>query len=254
MLISDMFPRACYYISMATKKAHKIQDSEVVRAKARKQAQKKKVSKFQEALALNETVDEVLEEDRKGLWAERFAWFAWFSFAGSWAFCAFFRLYTYMGKIPGYSSEYAIQLTLALAPAFLGSTCMMYFAALLWSRLRKNYTRLRRVNYMAICAVPVLVSIILLPVGIGAYLYLFGYPICLLLTVIVYIWRRLGDKRDRFRALKENEEKTIKYWNLSLLIVFALLLILNMVLTEMMAGYLQTNVQRFQDYAQFGTV
>ena len=239
---------------MATKKAHKIQDSEVVRAKARKQAQKKHTSKLQEALALNETIEETVEENRRGIWAERFAWFAWFSFAGSWGISAVLRLYTYAGKIPGYSSQYAIELTLGLAPAFMASACMMYFIALLWSRLRKNYTRLRRVNYMAICAVPVLVSIVLLPVGVGAYLYLFGYPLCLLATIIVYIWRRLGDKRDRFQPLKKSQEQTIKFWNVGLLIVFTLLFIINMWLSSLMGSYLQTNVKRFQEYTQSGTV
>ena len=238
---------------MATKKARKIQDSEVVRAKARKQAQKKHTSRLQEALALNEAAQESFEENRQGIWAERFAWFAWLSFAGSWGLSAFLRLYTYMGKIPGYSSQYAIELTLALAPAFLGSACLLYFIALLWTRLRKNWIRLRRVNYMAICAVPVLISIILLPVGIGAYLYLFGYPLSLLATVIVYIWRRMGDRRDRFRPLKTTHEQTIKFWNIGLLIVFALLLIINMVLADMMSGYLQTNVHRFQESVQTGT-
>ncbi len=244
---------ACYDIDMATKKSAKIQDAEIVRVRLKKQQKGTKKSKLEEALELSESVKEAKPASRKGMLAERFGIFCMLSYLGVWFFGAAFRFYAYSGQIPGYSASYAIQFSIAMAPAFFSSVGILFFAALLWSRLRKNDTRMRRVNILAACTVPVMVSIFLLPVGIGAILYMFGFPLSLIVAVVLYIRQRSKDRHERECGDERLFIKKSRYWNLALLIVIGLITIANMVLTEFMADYIKLHVQRFEEYAQTGT-
>ena len=243
----------CYHVNMATKKSAKIKDAEIVRVKLKKQQRGGRKSRLEEALELNKTIEEVKPASRRGLFAERFGMIALFSFIGAWFFGAAFRFYTYFGQIPGYSASYAIQFSIAIAPAFFSSVGILFFIALLWSRLRKNDIRMRRVNIMAACTIPVMVSIFLLPIGVGAILYIVGFPICIIVAIVLYVRRLLKDRHERERAPEVLYNKKSRNWNLALMIVIGLLAIANLVLMELMTDYIKMHVQKFEEYSQTGT-
>jgi hypothetical protein len=223
----------------------KMQDSEVVRAKYAQNVKSKGKTKLQEALELSEKLKDPIDVPKTGKIGEWFGRFAGFGYAASCILMSISRITAYMGKMPGYNTNDVIKMTIALSPLFFGSAALWFVISEIWLLVKRNPIRQRRVNILALCSSVGICSLLLVPVSIGAPLYLFGCPISVVAMAFLF-FRQVRRDNSMIEPLPQTLERRILKVSIFVLALMAVMFVVHLILSYSMADYMKSMLDNFQ--------